>query len=521
MRVDLFLHGTPNGQNIYASSADKDDYVLSYYHIDLGVGPQSLIVETKVLNNNLNCYYTYFVPNVQDVNGRPGGYFAITLRFDTFVRNLQVMFQLLDIIYNQQVLGSILSGGNANKYLVQTLNEQGKLISDLMKNLLSQVIKVRNLVKLDDSFLGNSGTPLSYNPCDNRCTDLLTQYKSAERITISPSAPLPREQARAKEYQDKLSFVKRESEEKLKSEIRHLRTEIDLLQRDKKVYEGHLIDAEEKINVLKNSNNVLRNRLSKNESEKASLLEQANIKSELVRLSDPILRLNGLLQKNGISPSSQNRPNPFHIQIDRVLKHELIDVIPSKKSVNLTTLFSFISLVLLIVVFILQLFLSCRDNSQSVEMALKEDVTKAEVIEAETSQSTTIIESDFEDARINIREFGGKGPLQYNREYSLFISSKGHYNRPDTIKGLRWECDGGEIYSDGGIDARLRLKKKNGPIKIKCHFPNGESIVRVMEVSSNEEKKILNSEPVLKMKKDEKSIPSSKEQGQASYGLKG
>ena len=147
MRVDLFLHGTPNGQNIYASSADKDDYVLSYYHIDLGVGPQSLIVETKVLNNNLNCYYTYFVPNVQDVNGRPGGYFAITLRFDTFVRNLQVMFQLLAIIYNQQVLGSILSGGNANKYLVQTLNEQGKLISDLMKNLLSQVIKVRNLVR--------------------------------------------------------------------------------------------------------------------------------------------------------------------------------------------------------------------------------------------------------------------------------------------------------------------------------------------------------------------------------------
>jgi len=486
MRVDLFLHGTPNGQNVYSSSSDRDEYVLSYIHFDFGLGPQSLIVETKVLNNNLNCYYTYYVPNVQDVNGRPKGYFALTIRSDTFVKNLQLMFQLTDIIYNQHVLGTILSDGKANKYLVQTFNEQGKHIISLFKSLFSQVIRERNLIKLDDSFLGNSGAPLSFNPCDNRSTDLLAQYKSAERITISPSAPLPREQARAKEYQDKLGFVKRESEEKLKSEIHYLKTEIDHLHRDKKTYESHLTDAEGKINTLKKSNDDLQARLSKNESERRLLFEQANIKSELVRLSEPILRLNGLLQKFGISTSSQNRPYPFHIQLDRVLKHELFDIIPSKKSVNLTTLFSFISLALLIVVFIFQLLLSCRDNSQSVEMAGKEEVPKVEVKEEETSQSTTIIESDFEDSRINIREYSGKGPLQYNREYSIFISSKGHYNRPDSIKGLRWECDGGEIYSNGGTDARLRLKKKNGTIKIVCYLPNGKSLERVVEVAMTE-----------------------------------
>jgi len=498
MRIDLFLHGTPNGQNVYSSSSDRDDYVLSYIHFDLGLGPQSLIVETKVLNNNLNCYYTYYVTNVQDVNGRPGGYFALTLRSDTFVRNLQVLFQLMDIIYNQQVIGTILSGGNANRYLVQTFNEHAKQISDTIKNLLSQVIKARNLVKLDDSFLGNSGAPLSYNPCDNRCADLLTQYKSAERIAISSSAPLPREQVRAKEYQDKLGYVKRESEEKLKSEIRHLQAEINLLQRDKKVYEGHLRDAEEKINMLKNSNDDLHQRLSKNESERVSLLEQANIKGELVRLSDPILRLNGLLQRCGISPSSQNRSYSSHIQLDRALKHELFDIIPSKKSVNLITLFSFISLVLLIVVLILSIFIFCRDNSQSVEKVLKEDLPNVVIKDTEALQPISIIESDLIDARINIREYNGKGPLQYNREYSLFISSKGHYNRPDTIKRLRWECDGGEIFSNGGCDARLRLNKKKGAIKITCFLPNNKRIERIVYVETMDEFYDKNMPPVTK-----------------------
>ena len=494
MRADLFLHGTPNEQSVYSSSSDRDEYVLSYYRYDIGIGSQSLVVETKVLNNNLNCYYTYYIHNVQAVDGRPGGYFAITLRSDTFVRNLQVMFQLMDIIYNQLVVGTILSGGNINKFLVQSFNEQGKQVFDVFKNILSQVIKAHNIVKIDDSFLGNSGSPLSFNPCDNRCVDLLAQYKSAEKITISPSAPLPREQARAKEYQEKIGFVKRESEEKLKSEISHLLAEINLLQRDKKVYEGHLKDAEEKINMLKNSNDDLHQRLSKNESERVSLLEQANIKGELVRLSDPILRLNGLLQRCGISPSSQNRSYSSHIQLDRALRHELYDIIPSKKSVNQTTFFSFISLILLVVVLILQIFLSCRDNGQSVEMAVKEDLPKVEIEEKEASHVN--YKSDFEDARINIREYRGNGPLQYNQEYSLFISSKGSYNQPDSIRGLRWECDGGEIYSNGGSDARLRLKIKNGTIKIICYLPNGKSLERMVEVSSSE--RLQEKQPVSK-----------------------
>lgn len=521
MRADLFLHGTPNGQSVYSSSSDRDDYVLSYNRYDIGIGSQSLVVETKVLNNNLNCYYTYYIHNVQAMDGRPGGYFAITLRSDTFVRNLQVMFQLMDIIYNQLVVGTVLSGGNINKFLVQSFNDQGKQVFDVFKNILSQVIKARNIVKIDDSFLGNSGSPLSFNPCDNRCVDLLTQYKSAEKITISPYAPLPREQARAKEYQEKIGFVKRESEDKLKNEIRHLQAENHILQRDKKEYEVQVRDAEEKIKILTDANMNLKNRLSEYERRIKSLADQANIKEELAKMSDPILRLNGMLQRFGITPSSQQRQFPLHIQLERELESRLFDRMPSKKFTSLTVLLSFIAVVLLLVVMTFQFILVFRDNSLPVENKVTGTIPEQKLIEGTEVLPEPTVVTDFINMTINIREYNGKGPLQYDREYSLYISSKGHFSRLDSIKGLRWECDGGEIYHNGGNDARLRLKKKNGPIKITCHLPNGESIVRSLEVSSNWNTKVPYTDPIPKMKKDDKSIPSSKKQSQASYRLKG
>ena len=517
MRAELFLHGTPNGQCVYSSYSDHDDYVLSYYRYDIGIGSQSLVVETKVLNNNLNCYYTYYIYNVQALDGRPGGYFAITLRSDTFVRNLQVMFQLMDIIYNQLVVGTILSGGNVNKYLVQSFNDQGKHVFDVFKNILLQVIKAHNIVKIDDSFLGNSGSPLSFNPCDNRCVDLLAYYKSAERIIISPSSSLPREQQRAREYQQKIEYVKKESEDRLKKEIINLQAEIHSLQREKKGYEVQISDAGTKIKSLYDANMDLKKRLSEYEMSMKSLTNRANIKEELEKISAPLLRLNDLLQGFRIPHTSQRLPHSLQIELENALENSM----PSNKPAKLTVFFSFIAVVLLLVVIAFQFVLVFRENDLLFENNSIETIPEKKLTEEKETSPEPMLVNDFNNVIINIRDYHGNGSLQYGKIYSLYISNRGHSNRTDSIKGLRWECDGGEVYQNGGNDARLRLKKKNGFIKIICYLPNGESIVRSLEVSSNENIKTPDIAPIPKMMKDENSIPSSKNQNQASSRLKG
>ena len=485
MRAELFLHGTPNGQCVYSSSSDQDDYVLSYYRYDIGIGSQSLMVETKVLNYNLNCYYTYYIHNVQTVDGRSGGYFAITLRSDTFVRNLQVMFQLMDIIYNQLVVGTILSGGNVNKYLVLSFNDQGKQVFDVFKNILSQVIKAHNIVKIDDSFLGNSGSPLSFNPCDNRCVDLLTYYKSAERIIISPSSSLPREQQRAREYQQKIEYVKKESEDRLKKEIINLQAEIHSLQREKKGYEVQISDAGTKIKSLYDANMDLKKRLSEYEMSMKSLTNRANIKEELEKISAPLLRLNDLLQGLRIPPTSQRLPHSLQIELENALENSM----PSNKPAKLTVFFSFIAVVLLLVVMAFQFVLVFRENdlpfeNNAIETIPEQELTQEKKTSEETETSSAIKEADFQNLRIEIKGQNTypDGLVAETRYPIGLVNKTGNY--VDSLMDIYWDCKGGQIEPSRGNKVYLKTKNTR-KVTIICHLPNGRTIVRELKVYEN------------------------------------
>lgn len=210
MNIDIFIHGTTEGHDVYTTAINVDQYIQTFYGTEYN--DQSLIVETKIEDSNIYCYYTYFRKNIQMYAGRPGGYIGITLRTDSFVRNIQVMYQVMDMVYSQFITGSIVSDSDNRKFIVRNLKEINKKIVDQIVNLLSQIIQTKDIIKMDESFLGNAGAALSYNPCDNRCKDLITEYKKAEKLIISPSSSLLREQQKAKEYQQKLEYIKKETE---------------------------------------------------------------------------------------------------------------------------------------------------------------------------------------------------------------------------------------------------------------------------------------------------------------------
>ena len=490
MNVEIYIHGTTDGYDAYTTATDKDQYIQVFYGAEYN--DQSLIIETKIVENNIYCYYTYFRKNIQTYVGRPGGYIGMTLRTDSFVRNVQVMYQVMDMIYSQFITGSIVSDGDNRKFIVRNLKENTKKVVDQIVNLLSQTIQTKDIVKMDESFLGNAGAALSYNPCDNRCKDLISEYKKAEKLIISPSSSLLREQQKAKEYQQKLEYIKKETEERYVSHIKKMQTEVQMLKKEREDVLSDLHKHIDERDTLKAKVCALEEELQNSSKKIKSLSEQANLKMELAHISGPLMSINALLQRYGIAaPSPQN--NTYRHKFDADLERRRLEKVPAYKTSNIwkiaLILFALASILLLVVLFF-QIKLYSKYNNSYVEepkVELKTDVEPTNAIESKEEQALPVIE-DYDGARIGIKGYSGKGGLQYGKEYILFVSDR--YSKPiEDIDGIKWNCDGGEIDVYGRASARLKINKDNSFIRIMCLLPNGRSIERELKIQSVSEDK--------------------------------
>lgn len=508
MEVELFLHGTPKGYNFIGKS-DEFSYCSTFYTNQNE--NEKIVVELRNIGNTTYCYYTYIKSqNINSADSRPGGYIALTVRLDSYCRDIIAFYFILKAIYKKHIVGIFVQEvGDTTKYIVESLSSKEGELDNMMRTLvqlLSLQIPSAEFSKIRYETIPNQRGSIQLSLFDCTNESLLNAIKKFGKVSVSMSYP----SARERNLRVKMEADLEHRTNMLKSQLHHLSSEHEGLLRKfeyaDKVKHGLLCQNDE-----------LKARIADFEARVKKLSNEADLRSEIVKISDPLLRLNGMLQRYGISLTSQQRPIPVQLQLERAIDNKM----PSKKYANLSVLFSFIAVVLLLVVMAFQLVLVFRDNSLPVDNKVIETIPEQNLNVGKETLLEPAVVTDLSNMIINIREYHGKGPLQYGRVYSLYISNKGNLNQPDSIKGLRWECDGGEIYPIGGNEARLRLKKKNGPVKIVCLFPNGESIVRVVEVSSNDEEKKQNSEPILKMEKNERGNPTSKKQSQANYRIKG
>jgi len=517
MNVEIYIHGTTDGYDAYTTATDKDQYIQTFYGAEYN--DQSLIVETKIVESNIYCYYTYYRKNIQTYVGRPGGYIGMTLRTDSFVRNVQVMYQVMDMIYSQFITGSIVSDADNRKFIVRNLKENTKKVVDQIVNLLSQTIQTKDIVKMDESFLGNAGAALSYNPCDNRCKDLISEYKKAEKLIISPSSSLLREQLKAKEYQQKLEYIKKETEERYVSQLHKMQSENKKLQKER---DGILADLHTHVETQKKLENhvcALEDKLSESERKNKILSDQANLKTELTKISEPLIRLNTLLQRFGIAAPSLQKNQTAMRRFDADFEKKRPEKVSSFKNSNIwkiALLIFALASILLFVVLLFQVKLYSKYNNSYVEEPkdeLKTDIEPTNVIESKTEQVSSVIEN-FDGARIDIKGYSGKGGLQYGKEYILFVSDR--YSKPiEDVDGIKWHCDGGFIDTYDRVSARLKVKRDSGYVRIVCYLPNGRSIERELKIQSvtegNSSMQASRPTPVRISKKEEsvsKQLPS-------------
>ncbi len=114
---DLYIHGTPNGHQIWGSSKNRD-YISTFYNHDNIANDKSALQIDILLGDS---FYTYIHQNdVYDSNNRPGAFFAITVSFSkSYCTNVYKLYKIFESVYDQVCVGKIiLQEHNKEKYLV-------------------------------------------------------------------------------------------------------------------------------------------------------------------------------------------------------------------------------------------------------------------------------------------------------------------------------------------------------------------------------------------------------------------
>ena len=272
MTIDIYIHGEPLSRTTYSTDGKTDPYVSYFPYAQWE--DCSLIVETKVLEYKIWCYYTYIRKNITRKDNRLGCC-ALTLKSDYCIAACNSLYQILDIIYKHFIIGKAVSNGPSPRFLLEEFNSIGESVCNSCETLLSTSLILNTSVSLDDSFLANAGEPMKINPMDLQSVDIVNSIKKAEKLIISPSALSMNEKKRLDEYKNKIDFIKHETEKKYDEIIHKMETKHQHdVNRDKR----------ELMSAYAHIENLSKRCKEKDEINKKLEIECINLKSEISTL---------------------------------------------------------------------------------------------------------------------------------------------------------------------------------------------------------------------------------------------
>ncbi len=140
---ELYIHGTPNGHQIWGSEKNHD-YINTFYNHDTSIADKWAL-QIDICGGD--SYYTYIhQQNVYDSNERPGAFFAITVCFNrSYCTNVYNLHKIFEAVYNQVCIGNIVS---------QKQNKEIYLVSDFKASMSSNIKTVDKIYAIFDKNIG-------------------------------------------------------------------------------------------------------------------------------------------------------------------------------------------------------------------------------------------------------------------------------------------------------------------------------------------------------------------------------
>lgn len=276
MDVEVFVHGVPHGEDFWGKD-DRERQFLSTFYSGRS-DALKLVIQTRKLENKLYTYYSYIVgKDVQDFLARPGSYFGLTIRLDSYYKDFSQFFYILNLVFQKTILDVILKkNGNGFQYKVSKFADAK--ISDIASCIVNLIAtyckegKVSNLSNVVGSMPGKK-----LNIYDASEQDVKDAIQKGATVSLSPYFPTKGQIEKEMNYEKQKASLQAE----LENQKANVKTQIEMTKKQKDIEKKDEVDNLNKQNsTLQEANSTLLDKvssLSKKVSSLESILEKIRL----------------------------------------------------------------------------------------------------------------------------------------------------------------------------------------------------------------------------------------------------
>ena len=345
--VRVYIHGRPQGQDIWCKSPAQDDEFYLNPFLDSKIG-EDMNAVLQVDMWHQNAYYSYIHRrNVVEKGNRPNAYFALTVCFERqYCTQVATLYELLETIYKQLCLNNIIEkSGDQEHFLVAQFQEKESVLVQIT-NIIQQNIEkyISNSSETIKSKQDTISTQIkSYSTVDVDSPQFITDCL-AHRVLVSPSIMtkdrLPQElqqkiiaieaqkaevlkeknrgQLEAEHSQEENTALTRKQKE-LQEQVAELQKQINFIKDEvRREYQAQIKQLQNDLSTLQSDNNNLNNQLRQERSAKTDLLNQVeDLKKRLKQLQNSRLHDN----RDNVTEPDDETPQPIEVSAIVELKN--------------------------------------------------------------------------------------------------------------------------------------------------------------------------------------------------------
>lgn len=314
--MQFIVHGVPAGHQVWGTT-QKQYFETFYGSYDQYGGARSImVVETRRNGAGLTSYYTFIRPhNVSAHDGRPGGYFGMTLSVDgQYCTDVNSLYHLFEQVFAQKMVGRILTKtGESEKFALAELSSADAYLTEVSGIVLDQIRSIMSseFEDIDGTFTkSESSRNICYNLRDVDSETFVSATKVCGKVYVSAEYPSKDAQIESlKSGNRKVTDQQKEYESriaKMQKENNSLGVTIDSLKNQLQGERQRSKDLEQNVTALKQENEGLRREKARLNERISEMKRSADVNQLARRLEPSLSELLGLLREGKASDRAEH-----------------------------------------------------------------------------------------------------------------------------------------------------------------------------------------------------------------------